>query len=214
MSDTFNLSWIGARLIMGRNFFGVEESITHLGVKPSMDQLLSLAKIPFSQKTLRKCRDTHVLVAVFPISILEIGTLKNIKFRNLIQARRGSLPPDQPFMNYEGKARWELVRKAPISWSINRNWNGQKALLWGDDEIPNAQTLVYSALGHYLTSRGRMFENVLVRCSDKDERKLVVFVGFSDFYEGGKSIAIGSNYHFAGFNNQIGLATAKQKLIG
>lgn len=61
-----------AREIMGRNFFGVEEAIKHFGVNPSRSQLAALAEIPWSEEVLAACRDTHVLVAVLPLSILEI----------------------------------------------------------------------------------------------------------------------------------------------
>ena len=61
-----------AREIMGRNFFGVEEAITHFGVNPSKQQIAYLAEVPFSEEVLASCKDTHVLAAVFPMSILDI----------------------------------------------------------------------------------------------------------------------------------------------
>ncbi|MFZ2643502.1 MAG: hypothetical protein WA117_21095, partial [Verrucomicrobiia bacterium] len=69
-----NLSshWLRIRGIMGRNFFGVEEAIKHFGVNPSPEQLAALSEIPFSEARLREVKDTHVLVAVVPLSILDI----------------------------------------------------------------------------------------------------------------------------------------------
>ena len=61
-----------AREIMGKNFFGVEEATEHFGVNPTDKQLVALAEIPLTEKALRECKDTHVLVAVFPLSVLDV----------------------------------------------------------------------------------------------------------------------------------------------
>lgn len=61
-----------AREIMGRNMFGVEEAIKHFLVNPSHQQLAVLSEIPFSEAVLEQCKNTHVLIAVFPLSILDV----------------------------------------------------------------------------------------------------------------------------------------------
>jgi len=56
----------------GKNFFGVEEAMKHFGVNPTCQQLAALSEIPFSETVLKQSKDDHILVAVFPLSILEI----------------------------------------------------------------------------------------------------------------------------------------------
>lgn len=61
-----------AREIMGRNYFGVEEAIQYFGVNPTKQQTAVRSEVPCAEATLEQCKETHVLVAVFPLSIIEI----------------------------------------------------------------------------------------------------------------------------------------------
>jgi hypothetical protein len=61
-----------AQEIMSKNFFGIEEAIKHFGVSPTRQQLDALSEIPFSEAVLEQSKDTHILAAVFTLSILEI----------------------------------------------------------------------------------------------------------------------------------------------
>ena len=168
-----------ARQIMGRNFFGIEEAIKHFGVNPSRRQLAVLGEVPFSEDVLTACKDTHVLVAVFPISIVEIrGKVADVK-----------LPNNQPFFykqdwydkeafaNEHGETGWQLVRKTPIANSTSKTWDEQQALLSKDEETPKARIVVYTMVGHFLATGERLFEKVYVRCSDLGSDGFRVGVG-------------------------------------
>lgn len=147
-----------AREIMGQNFFGVEEAILHFGVNPTKQQLSVLSEIPFSEATLEQCKKTHVLIAIFPLSILEI---------------RGKVPSDQclfynqnwynreSFARDRGKTKWQLIRKIPID----------------DSTSPKASVMVYAIIGHFLATNKRLFEEIYVRCSDVTSNGSQVFVG-------------------------------------
>ena len=147
-----------AREIMGRNFFGVEEAVKHFGVNPTRQQLAALSEIPFSETVLEQSKDTHVLVAVFPLSILEI--------RGKVDSR---LFYDQSWYNKEsfakerGEVSWQLVRKTPVDNSTSKNWQEQQALIAKDDEVPSAQVMVYTIIGHYLATGERLFEHIYAR---------------------------------------------------
>ena len=69
---SLNAQWLRAREIMGKNFFGIEEAVQDFGVHPSETQLAALAQVPFTEEVLQSHKDTHILVAVFPLSILDI----------------------------------------------------------------------------------------------------------------------------------------------
>ncbi|MFA6228178.1 MAG: hypothetical protein WC668_03235 [Patescibacteria group bacterium] len=151
-----------AREIMGTNMFGVEEAILHFGVNPSKAQLAALSEIPFSEAVLAQCKDTHVLVAIFPLSILEIrGKVK----RGLFYSYEDSWYNKQSFAKDRGEVGWQLVRKTPVDNSTAKNWTEQQALLGKEDETPTAQVLAYTIIGHFLATGERLFEKIYVRTS-------------------------------------------------
>ncbi|MFA6228179.1 MAG: hypothetical protein WC668_03240 [Patescibacteria group bacterium] len=160
-STSLNPQWLRAREIMGTNMFGVEEAMKHFGVNPSKAQLAALAEIPFSEAVLEQCKNTHVLVAVFPLSILDIRSKANVKKLFYDQSWYNG----ESFAKSRGKIGWQLVRKTPVSNSTSKNWSEQQALISQDDETPTAQVLAYTIIGHFLATGERLFERIYVRTS-------------------------------------------------
>lgn len=149
-----------AREIMGRNMFGVEEAIRFFGVNSSKQQLAYLAEVPWNEEVLRSVKDTHLLVAVFPMSILDIrGHVDKSLF--YIQDWYNK----QSFAKDKGEVGWQLVRKEPIANSTTKTWNEQQVLLGKDEETPSAQIMVYSIIGHFLATGEKLFEKVYIRTS-------------------------------------------------
>lgn len=168
-----------AREIMGKNFFGIEEAIKHFGVNPSRRQLAALGEVPFSEDVLTACKDTHVLVAVFPISIVDIrGIVKKLPDQTLFYNQ--DWYDDEAFANDKGETGWQLVRKTPIANSTSKTWSEQQALLSQDEETPKAQVMVYTIIGVFLATGERLFEKVYVRCVDLDSGDRRVDVGLFD----------------------------------
>ena len=154
-----------AREIMGQNFFGIEEAIKHFGVNPSRMQTAILSEVPFTEEVLSVSKDTHVLVAVFPMSILDIrGKIE----RKLFYSHEDAWYNKQMFAKDRGEIDWRLVRKTPVENSISKSWNEQQALLDKNEEMPSAQVIVYTVIGYYLATGERLFENVYVRTSSVD----------------------------------------------
>jgi hypothetical protein len=163
--------------IMGKNFFGIEDAIKHLRINPTSKQLAALAEIPFSVMALEELKDTHILIAVFPLSILEIrGRIE----RNLFHSYEDSWYNKESFAKERGKVGWELVRKTPVEDSISKNWQQQRSLLSKNDEVPSAQIMVYTIIGHYLSTGERLFKNIYVRTSSLDAGGHRVDVGVFD----------------------------------
>jgi hypothetical protein len=174
-----------AREIMGKNYFGIEEAIQHFGVKPTKAQLSALAEIPLTEAELRECKDIHVLVAVFPLSILDNrGKVERKLFYSHEDAWYNN---KQAFAKDKGEARWQLVRKTPVENSTNKTWSDQQALLAKNEETPTAQIMTYTIIGHFLSTGERLFENVYVRCSDLDSDGRRVDVG--GFGSGGLDVS-------------------------
>jgi len=164
-----------AREIMGKSFFGIEEAIKHFGVNPTRQQLAALSEIPFSEAVLEELKNTHVLVAVFPLSILEIrGKVDSKLFYDQSWYNKES------FAKERGEVNWQLVRKTPVDNSTSKNWTEQQSLLGKDDKVPTAQVMVYTIIGQYLATGERLFEHIYVRISSVDSDGRRVFVGYFD----------------------------------
>ena len=197
-----------AREIMGKNMFGVEEAIKYFGVNPSKQQLAFLADIPFTEETLLACKDTHILVAVFPMSILDIrGKVADIK----LSAGQKKFFYEQDWYNKEvfakdkGELGWKLVRKTPVENSTNKNWDEQQGLLGKEEETPKTQVIVYTIIGHFLNTGEHLFEGVYVRCSDLDSDGNHVYVGFF----GADGLYV-DRYWGSYRNDNIGVASARK----
>ena len=166
-----------AREIMGKNFFGIEEAIKHFGVNPTRQQLAALSEIPFSEAVLEESKNSHVLVAVFPLSIFEIGG--KVKY-DLFYSHENAWYNRDAFAKKRGEVAWQLVRKIPIDNSTSKNWNEQQLLLGQDEEVPNANVMVYTIIGHFLATGERLFEHIYVRTSSVDLVGYRVSVGLFD----------------------------------
>ncbi|MFW0862002.1 MAG: hypothetical protein ACKKL6_00220 [Candidatus Komeilibacteria bacterium] len=165
-----------ARMIMGKNFFGVAEAIKHFKVKPLKKHTNALAKVPFTEEILEKCKDTHILIAVFPLSLLEIRKAA----KDLFYSSEGGWFESQAFAQESSEPQWCLIQKTPVKDSTFKNWKEQQALLLKNDETPPAHIMVYTIIGHYLNTKERIFENIWVRTSSVDSDGYRVVVGAFD----------------------------------
>jgi len=156
--------------------FGTEEAIMYWG-DFTIQQAAPLLKIPFSVTTLEKCKETHILVAVFQLSINEIRDKAPLK---LFYDRLWS--NDELFINDRSNVSWELVRKTPVDNSTNKTWEDQRMIVPDNEDIPTARVMVYSIISHYLATGERLFRSTHIRCSDADphEPRSRVYVGGFD----------------------------------
>jgi hypothetical protein len=193
--------------IMGDNFFGIEEAIKYFGVKPTSEQLSILSKIPFPEEILRECKDTHILVAVFPLSIHEIyGKVR----RQLFQF--GYLHDWLHFyyLKEHGNVSWQLIRKTPVDDSFFKNWQKQQSLINKNEEIPTTRVMVYAIIGHFLATHEYLFEYVSVRTSSLASDSNHIKLGFyapkhRSSYRNALHV---SDYGDNGFENNLGLCVS------
>jgi len=187
-----------AKEIMGKNFFGIDEAIRYLGIcaitqedfmtllgipftaetiaaidkyglNPMKQQLNALYRVPFSEERLLQDKDTHVLVAVFPISVLEIES-------NITNKRIFRLPDRYrqfTFANERHEASWHLVKKYHVEGSTGTDWKNakslkvQKELLGSLDKLPTARVILYTILGTYLSTGEILFNETTVWSSSR-----------------------------------------------
>ncbi len=167
-----------AREIMGEKcFFGFEEAIRHFKVRPTEEEYRLLAEVPFIEGVLREYRDTHILIAVFPLSILDIR--ERVK-KNLFYSHRNALYNDQAFAKDKGEIGWHLVRKNIVPSSTRKTRQEQQALLPENEEIPSARVMTYTIIGHYKNSGERLFKKVYARCQCLSSHGSQVNIGVFD----------------------------------
>ena len=165
-----------ARLI-GIPMFGVQETIQHFRLKPTKAQLATLSVIPFSEQELSEVKDTHILVAVFPLSILDI---KGKVDRSLFYSKEDAWFNPEKFAKDKGQVGWHLVCKTIVPNSTDKTYSEQQALLLANEEVTIVRVLVYTIIGHYLATGERLFGNIYARCSDLDSGGGHVCVSYFD----------------------------------
>ena len=173
-----------------------------MGWNSSRQQLAVLSEIPFTEAVLQSCKDTHVLVAVFPLSILEIRGQVESK---LFYSHDGAWYNSQAFAKDKGEVGWHLVRKTPVANSTSKSWSEQQALLGKNEETPTARVMTYTIIGHYLATGERLFRNLYVRCSDVVSNGNRVYVGHFD--EGGFYV---NDYWDDDRDSNLGLASSRK----
>jgi hypothetical protein len=142
-----------ARRIMGRNYFGIEEAVRHFGAKPSAQDIATLSEIPFTGETLTKCKDSHVLVAVLPVSIDDIYAAvgSRVFCKETHYCYGDEVTADC------GHASWQLVRRAVRPEWDWKTWEEQQSLLPKGEQTAPARTMVYTMVGHCLETGERLF---------------------------------------------------------
>ncbi|MGI0025859.1 MAG: hypothetical protein ACREA4_12055 [Nitrososphaera sp.] len=167
-----------AREIMGPSFFGIDDAIKHFGVSPSKREIAAFADVPFSTKILIKHRFDHILVAVFPLSILDIRSRADSKpffsathfdIVESVDVRGKDVAlKEQRFAKNRGKIGWHLVRKEPAPNCADLSWWWQRMFLGVNQKVPTARVLMYTIIGyHLLTGQGLFTELPYTRCVDR-----------------------------------------------
>ena len=152
-----------AREIMGKNFFGVLDAARYFGVMPAERHFEPFSKIPFSEATLRECKNSHILIAVFPLSILDIRD--KTQGQNLFFEINWTENYKEAFARNKSGFCWQLIQKTP-----------QLRPFMENEEVPSVRVIVYTILGYYLATGKHLFEDSYVAGSEGG-----LADGYSDF---------------------------------
>ena len=186
MLDGFKASYSQrcARKIMCNNFLGIEETTQYFGVKFREEELAQLEEIPFTEKTLKERKYTHILVAGYPLSILDIDS------RTPIDIFSATDYSDERFVREEKVVlKWYLINKDIEPHSRGKNYQDQLAVKWHSDEVPRTCEVVYGVLLYYLARGsyalrgmhgGMHGGDVYARCQDVISRGHRIAVGYRD----------------------------------
>jgi len=202
-----------ARAIMGKNFLGVEEVAEYFGIILTQDELAKVAEIPFSEKTLEECKDTHIL-------FLGVHHNKEGKPLTITSLREMFPATSQPrFYSYEDawynkekfatkettELKWYLVRKVITEESRSENFQEQEKLLKEQEYREKTVVYVYGMLLMFRATGERLFENDYVWCTDLDSDGYRVDVGYFGSYGLDVSYYWDDNYY-----HYLGLAPARK----
>lgn len=148
-----------ARQIMSKNFLGVNEAAKYLRIEPAEADLKIFAGVPFSEATLKECKDTHILVADFGLSIMQVKEIAP----HLFFSPTSGWYEVHSFSKEQGKVCWRLVRKDAVLYSENKTWQDQLKLLPANEEPPAARVMVYTIILRYLATGEKLFKLMYAR---------------------------------------------------
>ncbi len=155
------IEFVALSMIMGSNFISLEEAEKCLGMKFSeSDHKVLDEGIPYSGEVLEQCQDTHILVPMPALSIMEIRALIPVEI-----FWDQDWYTDQDFAKEKCRAGWRLIRKTIVPDSAGKNYDEQRAQLGDDEEVPPACELVYAVALYRLASNEELFSNIWARTS-------------------------------------------------
>lgn len=191
-----------ARKIMGHHYLGIEHAIEYLKASPSKQDLKLLEDVPFSEEMLNTFKHTHILVAVLPMSILDIQARVD---RSLFYFKDDPWYKKQAFAKEKGQAHWALVDMGIVANSKSKTWQEQQSLLDKGDETPTGRVMVYTIILNYLVTGDRLLMSVYARVSDLASGGYRVDVG----YFGGNGLIVYYCWD-DGRIDDIGVASARK----
>ncbi len=152
-----------AARIMGGNFLSTFAASQFLsgGRFPDADDPV-MKTVPFSAEFLSVCRDTHILVAAPPLSLLDIHR----KAKELFGDKGKPWFASENFAKTKMEMGWYLVGQEPVLGSVSSTWEEQKALLSEEEIVPTTALLAYVAVAWFRQFGRRFPEHIYVRTSD------------------------------------------------
>lgn len=149
-----------AAAIMGNNFHGVEATERCFGDVFTAKQKRALTTVPFSAGTLQSHADTHILVAIAPLSLLDVhrspqnGLFWVGQRRDLGFGRKA-----EKFAHEKATIGWALFRKTPVPDSTSKTWDEQQKLLSAAEFTPQVAVVTQVMTVHWAETSERLFPN-------------------------------------------------------
>jgi hypothetical protein len=147
-----------------------------------------LRGIPFERKVLERRRNTHILFAGAPLSVLDLRERARHCFDRLFWYARDQFARDETV-----ELRWYLLRKDVVPGSMGKAFTEQVALLDEREEVPRACKAVYGITLYFLARGVRLFANTCARCIDIASSSAIptgARIDLGDFNETGLGIAL------------------------
>ena len=169
--------------IMGENVLGIKRVIKHFHVTYTNHELRGLALVPFSEETLERCKNTHLLIAGYPMSISQIFKRIPENFRNMFFEKTPVYTHETFITHKKVDLRWYLIRKEIFMNESRLTFPQQQVkfkVLFPSEEITRACELVYAMALHLLVKKTSLLKDGYARCGDLDKWESRVVIA-SDF---------------------------------
>jgi hypothetical protein len=175
-----------ASKIMGDCFLGVEEVGKHFGIKLTEEELAKVREVPFSERTLLQCKDSHILFLCVRRGrsgkALTIERLREM-FPAGGQPRFRSYPkPTATGQSYATKdtpqLRWYLISRRLREESRSKPYWQQELFLGENEYRERAVVYVYMMLLMYKARGELLFQKDLVWCNNTGSDGAPVAAGY------------------------------------
>lgn len=147
---------------MKDHFLGLDTVSDLYRIRYTATERQALTRIPFRADELKAKRETHVLVAGYKLSIVDMRR----------HARRLFYPSDwyvnQPFANQDVGCCWYLLRHGPVPGSLDKGYRKQERMVDTMEHVPFACEMVYMMVLYALARHERLLQEGYVRCRDQD----------------------------------------------
>jgi hypothetical protein len=181
-----------ARQIMGEHFLGYEEVTEHFGIQLTKEELSKVAEIPFTEATLRACKDKCILF--LGVNHDQAGKPLTInRFKEMFPGKRYNQPRFylydllDPALVYQygreifaaketPELRWYLIKREadPSTWT--RNFSVQEERLENNEYRERAVVYLYLIFLMFKATGNSPFFGRPIWCADADSTGHHVFV--------------------------------------
>lgn len=155
-----------AREIMGANCIDIDDVVNGLGLILPTSLHAIFESVPWTRETLESVKETHVLVAVLPFSIMDMWRM--LRDELFCDCQGEEWFAGKRYAELREAPTWHLVRKDAVPNSASRSWAEQQALLGEEEMVPSARVIVSTVVSSCLSDKEAPFQDVYVRCSDEN----------------------------------------------
>ncbi|MCK4781879.1 hypothetical protein KAS79_03080 [Candidatus Parcubacteria bacterium] len=201
-----------AREIMGYNFLRIEETAKCFGIQFTESEFQKIKMIPYSEKTLRKYRKSHILFLGSP-KISFYGAAKPTTIKEL----KNKFPQSKIHYNSELieedfiekqkiELRWYLVNCLRYGYEYNQGielFSDAEKKLKNNEYIEKAVLYIYSMILMNKMRYEMLFTSKSVWCDDVDSVQRRVYIDLS-----GNGISVSSRYATFNPSKKIVIAPA------
>jgi hypothetical protein len=160
-----------AAIVMGKNFVGLDELQNLIRINSDIQEI----PIPWRVETLEKYKDSHFLVFVPALSLIDMTLLEFGK-----PFFKENWFTFEAFAATRLDATWHLIQKTSVFDSGNKWWLEQKAMLNVRECVPTTAVLVFAIIVYFLKTGERLFEKEYLRTLDVcNTRQRISLAGFN-----------------------------------
>ena len=128
---------------------------------PELTRQSVFKSVPFSIQQLEEVRETHVLVAISALSLIDLFRMNRDLFHHVffLPKRTWFTQGDYPFAHEKPEVGWYLVRTSVVPGSKKKTWDEMLELLEPNEFVPSASVLVQAAFLQYLWNHKRFLRD-------------------------------------------------------